>query len=1155
MSESSSNLSREYSQKHIRGGEKKVMKKTLSSVVSIALISSMFATAAFAAEATPTAGTTTTTSATATKELTIEQKYEALKALGILEGDGTGANLEGLTDRAQIAKIIAKTFKLTEDASGASVYTDAAFKTPEYSWSLGFVGAVTKAGYMDGVWDKTFAPTSKVTLQELATILVRAFKLEHPKTEKVEGKVDEWAQEYVAAAIKAGLISAKTDYTAQAKRSDLVESGYTAVKKVEEGTKPVVTAKLTGVSGLTNAKVKITFDAEVKAIDKSSVVIKDEAGAAVEVKDVALASDGKSAVVTTVALNGYNKYTLTVKDVTKNFVAMGVDSDKPVAKTAVIGQDAAITVTFNEAVDAATATNVANYVLDPSVKVKSATLNSDGTVVTVVTEAQEMGKTYKFSVQSVTDLSGNVVDKTDFYVGGVVDNVKPTATVVVNADATVTVSFDEKVNKETAQNVSNYVIDPALNVKSATLNSDGNKVTLVTDVQELSKTYKVTVQNVADLAGNVIDKKDHYFGGIVDAQKPTANVTNNGDGSLNVAFNEKVNKEQAENVSNYTIDTGLAVKSATLNSDGNAVTLVTDKQENSKTYKLTIQNIADLAATPNVIEKKDYYFGGIVDTAGPEVTTATSTGATTVVLQFNEKLNKDLAQDPTNYVVDGDLKYPTKAVYDDATQKVTLTTAKQTAGKLYTVSINNLKDKSGNVITSGYKKTFGGTSSSTAAQTKLLNVSTVNQNTIDLVFDQEISDADLNTNLGVDVVKFDGTAVSVTAVTYETLRQTDKKIVRVQFKNSETNPALFTMGNNYKVTATGVANLVTTDSANTRVFSGTSVANEAPKFEHAVAINNTSVKIRFTEDVLFNSTVAADTYQQFKIGDLSIIGIQTDVTKPVREVVLNLGTPLASGQTYTASLNTGSTIKDAAGFNAIKSDTTAYVSGTTVANSAPKIQFVNVTDKNNFDIVFTEAVENAANAEYVIEKTAGPGTVPVITKDVNATFTASSDKTKLTVNIWSTTGTALDPYSSYTVKVKDTSVAAEVIKDLQNTPLKSADNVAVNFAGTSLANAQPIIAAVDAVISGADKKTLTVKAKFSEVVTGTANLEVVINGQTIVVAVTLANADNTTFTVTTTDAMAAGNTGTIKVSNDSTNLLLDVNKQKAKTDATSFATK
>ena len=59
--------------KQIRGGEKKVMKKSLSLVVTGALVTSVFASSAFAAD------------------LSSQEKFDALKAAGIVSGypDGT----------------------------------------------------------------------------------------------------------------------------------------------------------------------------------------------------------------------------------------------------------------------------------------------------------------------------------------------------------------------------------------------------------------------------------------------------------------------------------------------------------------------------------------------------------------------------------------------------------------------------------------------------------------------------------------------------------------------------------------------------------------------------------------------------------------------------------------------------------------------------------------------------------------------------------------------------------------------------------------------------------------------------------------------------------------------------------------------------------
>ena len=72
------------------------MKKSLSLLVAIAMVFSMFASVAFAADATTT-------------ELTTQEKFDALKAAGVFTGypDGT-AGLTNEMTRAEFAKVLAK---------------------------------------------------------------------------------------------------------------------------------------------------------------------------------------------------------------------------------------------------------------------------------------------------------------------------------------------------------------------------------------------------------------------------------------------------------------------------------------------------------------------------------------------------------------------------------------------------------------------------------------------------------------------------------------------------------------------------------------------------------------------------------------------------------------------------------------------------------------------------------------------------------------------------------------------------------------------------------------------------------------------------------------------------------------------------------------
>lgn len=221
------------------------MKKSLSLILAIAMVFSMFASVAFAAEA-----TTTTT------PKTTEEKYDALKALGIFEGDETGANLTGDMTRAQLAKIVTKLLKVSEDKA-ANTYTD----VPADHWAAGFIGAATTAKAFDGVAPGKFDPEGKVSFQQLATVLVRLTGLAQ-STDAVTGKVDEWAKGYVAAAVKELGLS-QADYTVNANRGVFVELTFAALPKVViPGKVSVVEAKATGVY-----KVQVTFN---KAVDTAA---------------------------------------------------------------------------------------------------------------------------------------------------------------------------------------------------------------------------------------------------------------------------------------------------------------------------------------------------------------------------------------------------------------------------------------------------------------------------------------------------------------------------------------------------------------------------------------------------------------------------------------------------------------------------------------------------------------------------------------------------------------------------------------------------------------------------------------------------------------------------------------------------------------------
>ncbi|WP_176444844.1 S-layer homology domain-containing protein [Paenibacillus herberti] len=180
------------------------MKKSISLVVTGALVTSVFASSAFAAE------------------LTTQQKFDALKQAGVLTGypDGTAGLTKNIT-RAEFSKVLVLLNGLTPDAAAAN-YKDVAAK----HWAKSFIGAGTKAGYLNGLGNNLFGPSQSLTVEQVAKTLVIAAGLQPKADAAVSGAVSAWAKGYVAAAIEAGLIDQAASYKVAATRGQVVEAAY-----------------------------------------------------------------------------------------------------------------------------------------------------------------------------------------------------------------------------------------------------------------------------------------------------------------------------------------------------------------------------------------------------------------------------------------------------------------------------------------------------------------------------------------------------------------------------------------------------------------------------------------------------------------------------------------------------------------------------------------------------------------------------------------------------------------------------------------------------------------------------------------------------------------------------------------------------------------
>ncbi|SFL88716.1 S-layer homology domain-containing protein [Paenibacillus sp. 1_12] len=219
MSASSYNPSKQNSKKpkDIRGGELKVMKKSLSTILSLAMAFSMFSSVALAAENEVDA----TKSSADFKDLkdldaATKVKFDALISAGVFDGVKEGEfGLKEEMNRAQFAKVAALIFGLKVDTTlKTSTFTDVKSDDPANGYAVPYIEAVKAAGITDGYAPGQYNPAGKVTKEQLATFLIRGLNKDAAAKATpgvTDATVSDWAKGYVALALQLKLLSNGTD--------------------------------------------------------------------------------------------------------------------------------------------------------------------------------------------------------------------------------------------------------------------------------------------------------------------------------------------------------------------------------------------------------------------------------------------------------------------------------------------------------------------------------------------------------------------------------------------------------------------------------------------------------------------------------------------------------------------------------------------------------------------------------------------------------------------------------------------------------------------------------------------------------------------------------------------------------------------------------
>ena len=140
---------------------------------------------------------------------------------------------EATITRAQFATLVQRVLGLAEEKPATATFSD----VQSDAWYYGAVEAASKAGIALGDGNGKFRPGDKITRQELATMVTRAFKAGGKPLSLTSSDIDAalakysdqgdiaaWAKDGAAAAVKAGIINGRTTDTfvpsADAKRAE-----------------------------------------------------------------------------------------------------------------------------------------------------------------------------------------------------------------------------------------------------------------------------------------------------------------------------------------------------------------------------------------------------------------------------------------------------------------------------------------------------------------------------------------------------------------------------------------------------------------------------------------------------------------------------------------------------------------------------------------------------------------------------------------------------------------------------------------------------------------------------------------------------------------------------------------------------------------------
>jgi hypothetical protein len=311
--------------------------------------------------------------------------------------------------------------------------------------------------------------------------------------------------------------------------------------------------------------------------------------------------DGGSYTVT-VATSGVTDLVGNTVDPLNNYFDFSGIGVYPRVSTASALASGTVQVVFNEAMENnADLVSTASYsVTGDTTPSKISVTRVDEYTVNIAVSEMKDGGSYVVVVSDVVDLADNVIDPVynHAYFSGI--GVRPQVASAVAVDATtVRIVFDEEMtNNADLTSTLNYTVTgastPAINTVTRV---DGTTVDLDTEELINGGSYTVVVENVIDVADNVIDPLHNYadFVGVGVRPKVLDPATVVDTYSVYLDYDEAVQTADAINSANYGVAPSLGSISVSSVSSTRYKLTFSNEHLVGTTYTITVSNVRDLA--------------------------------------------------------------------------------------------------------------------------------------------------------------------------------------------------------------------------------------------------------------------------------------------------------------------------------------------------------------------------------------------------------------------------------------------------------------------------------------------------------------------------------------------------------------------------------